>query len=356
MPTMPAVVAAAGAGAPCANVVEDLVGFLRVLSDGTILRSPGPVFCPATFPGEHPSVEWKEAVYDKAKNLHVRMYKPSPAAAAGDGGEQDGRKLPVLVYFHGGGFCLGSCTWANVHSFCLRLAADAGAVVLSAGYRLAPENRLPAAVDDAVGFLHWLREQVVDADCGDGWLAEAADFGRVFVTGDSAGGTIAHHLAVRADSAASNLAGGEPDPITIQGYILLMPFFGGVRRTPSEAECPADVFLNLDLFDRFWRLSLPAGATRDHPMANPFGPDSPALDAVDFRPVLVVAGGLDMLRDRAVDYAQRLSAMGKPVELAEFAGEHHGFFTLGPGSDATGDLIAVVTRFLHDTRVVAAPK
>ncbi|XP_040382034.1 probable carboxylesterase 15 [Oryza brachyantha] len=354
MPTMPAVVAAAGAATPCANVVEDLAGFLRVLSDGTILRSPaGPVFCPSTFPGEHPSVEWREAVYDKAKNLHVRMYKPSPASAAGDGGENGGRKLPVLVYFHGGGFCLGSCTWANVHSFCLRLAADAGAVVLSAGYRLAPEHRLPAAVDDAAGFLHWLREQSVDAAGGGdgGWLIEAADFGRVFVTGDSAGGTIAHHLAVRAGTAASNLAGaGEPgDPVTIQGYVLLMPFFGGVRRTPSEAECPADVFLNLDLFDRFWRLSLPAGATRDHPMANPFGPDSPALDGVDFRPVLVVAGGLDMLRDRAVDYAERLSAMGKPVQLAEFAGEHHGFFTLGPGSDATGELIAVLTRFISTT-------
>ena len=155
MPTMPAVVSAAGAAAPCSNVVEDLVGFLRVLSDGTILRSPGPVFCPSTFPGEHPSVEWKEAVYDKPKNLHVRMYKPSPAS--GGVGAGGGGKLPVLVYFHGGGFCLGSCTWANVHSFCLRLAADAGAVVLSAGYRLAPEHRLPAAVDDAAGFLHWLR-------------------------------------------------------------------------------------------------------------------------------------------------------------------------------------------------------
>uniref|UniRef100_A0A0E0AG27 Alpha/beta hydrolase fold-3 domain-containing protein n=1 Tax=Oryza glumipatula TaxID=40148 RepID=A0A0E0AG27_9ORYZ len=350
MPTMPAVVSAAGAAAPCSNVVEDLVGFLRVLSDGTILRSPGPVFCPSTFPGEHPSVEWKEAVYDKPKNLHVRMYKPSPAS--GGVGAGGGGKLPVLVYFHGGGFCLGSCTWANVHSFCLRLAADAGAVVLSAGYRLAPEHRLPAAVDDAAGFLHWLRERAVDGD-GDGdgwWLAEAADFGRVFVTGDSAGGTIAHHLAVRAGSAAAAAAAPD-DPVAIRGYVLLMPFFGGVSRTPSEAGCPAEVFLNLDLFDRFWRLSLPPGATRDHPMANPFGPDSPAMDGVELPPVLVVAGGLDMLRDRAVDYAERLSAMGKPVELAEFAGEHHGFFTLGPGSDAAGELIAAVARFVD----VAAP-
>jgi len=356
MPTMPAAVSAAtGVSPPAAAnvVVEDIYGFLRVLSDGTTLRSPEqPVFCPATFPSSHPSVQWKEEVYDKANNLRVRMYKPL-STAAGGGGEA-GKKLPVLVHFHGGGFCLGSCTWANVHAYCLRLAAEAGAVVLSAGYRLAPEHRLPTAVDDGVGFLRWLRAQsTMDAAAAaDGWLTEAADFGRVFVTGDSAGGNIAHHLAVRAG--LSDTKRGEVDldldlrPVTVRGYVLLMPFFGGVRRTPSEAECPAEVLLNLDLFDRFWRLSLPAGATRDHPAANPFGPDSPELGSVDFRaPVLVVVGGLDMMRDRAVDYAERLAAMGKPVELVEFAGKPHGFYLHEPGSEATGELIGLVSRFLH---------
>ncbi|PUZ68485.1 hypothetical protein GQ55_2G032600 [Panicum hallii var. hallii] len=355
MPSMPTISAATGAAPPPAKVVvEDIYGFLRVLDDGTVLRSAAePAFCLTTFPDSHPSVEWKEAVYDKAKSLRVRMYRPSAAAG--------GNKLPVLVHFHGGGFCLGSCTWANVHAFCLRLAAEAGAVVLSAGYRLAPEHRLPAAVDDGAGFLRWLREQSANPAAGaDAWLAEAADFGRVFVTGDSAGGTIAHHLAVRAGlAAASTTKRGEPgpdvDPVTVRGYVLLMPFFGGVRRTRSEAECPAEVLLNLDLFDRFWRLSLPASATRDHPAANPFGPDSPDLAAADVRPVLVVAGGLDMMRDRAVDYAQRLAAMGKPVELAEFAGEPHGFYTLDPGSEATGELIDLVSRFVRSC-CVAAPK
>ncbi|WVZ61988.1 hypothetical protein U9M48_011790 [Paspalum notatum var. saurae] len=333
---MPAVSAAAccAAATPANEVAEDLFGFLRVLSDGTVLRSPAdPVFCPTTFPVSHPSVLWKEAVYDKAKNLRVRMYKPA-APASGN----DGDKLPVLVHFHGGGFCLGSCTWANVHAFCLRLAADAGAVVLSAGYRLAPEHRLPAAFDDGAGFMCWLRDQSVGA-AADAWLTEAADFGRVFVTGDSAGGTITHHLAVRA-------AAAELRPLAVRGYVLLMPFFGGVRRTPSEAECPADAFPNLELVDRFWRLSLPAGATRDHPAANPFGPDSPDLGSVDFRPVLVVAGGLDLTRDRTVDYVERLVAMGKPVELAEFAGKPHGFYLHEPGSEATGELIQVVARFV----------
>jgi len=337
--------AAGDAPPPAKAVVEDIYGFLRVLDDGTVLRSSeGPEFCPATFPGTHPSVQWKEAVYDKAKNLRVRMYKPSSSSSSTAAGNNGKKKLPVLVHFHGGGFCLGSCAWANVHAFCLRLAADAAAVVLSAGYRLAPEHRLPAAFDDGVAFLRWLRDQ--QSPAADGWLADAADFGRVFVTGDSAGGTIAHHLAVRAGAGELDL-GLDPATVKVRGYVLLMPFFGGARRTRSEAECPGEELLNLDLFDRFWRLSLPAGATRDHPAANPFGPDSPDLGAVDLRPVLVVAGGLDMLRDRAADYAERLAAMGKPVELVEFAGQPHGFYTLDPGSDATGELIAVVSRFVR---------
>ncbi|CAN6165214.1 unnamed protein product [Urochloa humidicola] len=359
---MPAVSAASCcAAAPPANeVVEDLFGFLRVLSDGTILRSPAePVFCPTTFPTSHPSVEWKDAVYDKAKNLRVRMYKPKAAAPPAG----NNNNLPVLVHFHGGGFCLGSCTWGNVHSFCLRLAA--GAVVLSAGYRLAPEHRLPAAIDDGATFLRWLREQssvagaavAAEADDDNAWLANAADFGRVFVTGDSAGGTIAHHLAVRAGTGGGSAA-PEPEPaagaFAVRGYVLLMPFFGGVRRTASEAECPAAAFPNLDLVDQFWRLSLPAGATRDHPMANPFGPESPDLGPVDLGPVLVVAGGLDLIRDRTVEYAERLAAMGKPVELAEFAGKAHGFYLHEPGSEATGELIQGVARFVDGC--VAGPE
>ncbi|CAL5076742.1 unnamed protein product [Urochloa decumbens] len=352
MPSIPTVSAATGAAPPppASAVVEDIHGFLRVLADGTVLRSAaGPAFCPATFPDSHPSVQWKEAVYDKAKSLRVRMYKPSSSAAAGGGDAAAGKKkMPVLVHFHGGGFCLGSCAWANVHAFCLRLAAGAGAVVLSAGYRLAPEHRLPAAFEDGAAFLRWLRDQAA----ADSWLADAADFSRVFVTGDSAGGTIAHHLAVR----AGELDVADLDTVAVRGYVLLMPFFGGVRRTRSEAECSPEVVLNLDLFDRFWRLSLPAGATRDHPAANPFGPESPDLAAAgEFRrPVLVVAGGLDMMRDRAVEYAERLAAMGKPVELAEFAGEPHGFYTLDPGSEATGELIGLVSRFVHRCAADAA--
>ena len=145
-----------------------------------------------------------------------------------------------------------------------------------------------------------------------------------------------YHLAVRFSSPAA-LA----PAVAVRGYVQLMPFFGGTERTRSEAECPDDAFLNRPLNDRYWRLSLPEGATADHPVA------APALDAVEFAPTgRVVVGGRDILHDRAVDYAKRLKAAGKPVEVRDFDGQQHGFFTIDPWSDASAELMRVIKRFV----------
>jgi len=170
------------------------------------------------------AVRWKDVVYDETHNLSLRMCVP-PAGAG---------KVPVLVYFHGVGFCVGSFAEPNFHAACLRLAASLPAVVLSADYRLAPEHSLPAAFDDAGSVFSWLRAQAAAGT--DPWLASSADLGRLFVSGDSPGANIAHHAAVRA---------GPGGGVRLAGCVLLWPYFGGERRTASEAACPADVFLTL---------------------------------------------------------------------------------------------------------------
>ncbi|RLN36163.1 hypothetical protein C2845_PM03G20460 [Panicum miliaceum] len=303
---------------PPPHVVEDLLGLVQLLSDGTVKRAQAPLVLPDDEPvpsADAPaSVRWKDVVYDETYNLGLRVYVPSASA----------EKLPVLVYFHGGGFCVGSFATPHFHAACHRLAAELPAVVLSADYRLAPEHRLPAALHDAERLFAWLRAE--------SWLAESADFGRVFVSGDSAGANIAHHVAVR-----------------VAGCVLLYPYFGGERRTASEAACPGDVFLTLPLYDQMWRLALPAGAGRDHPLANPFGPDSPALGPVALPPELVAAGDRDMLVDRIRDYVARLNATGsRRAELAEFAGQGHGFSVFEPDGEAARELLRVVLRrFVH---------
>ncbi|XP_020096730.1 probable carboxylesterase 15 [Ananas comosus] len=316
---------------PTPRVVEECRGVLRVYSDGSVSRSPGPSFpVPVRDDG---SVEWRDALFDPGHGLHLRLYKPRCRPA--------GAKLPVFFYFHGGGFCIGSRTWPNCQNYCLRLASALGALVVAPDYRLAPEDPLPAALLDAAAALAWLRS----AD-DDPWLASSgADLARVVVSGDSAGGNIAHHLAVRFGSPAAR---AELSPVRVVGYVLLMPFFGGAQPTRSESECPADAFLNRDLNDRYWRLALPAGFGLDHPTVNPFGPESPSLEPVEFEPVLVVVGGKDLLRDRGADYAARLSRMGKPVELVEFEGQQHGFFTIDPWSQPSDELMRRVKRFVEE--------
>ncbi|WOL15303.1 putative carboxylesterase 15 [Canna indica] len=319
------------------DVVEDCRGVLRILSDGSILRSSSPPAFP--FPVRDDAdvpVDWKEVSFSSSgadDDLRLRLYRPRPLPP--------GAKFPVVYYFHGGGFCIGSCAWPNFHNCCLRLASELSAFVVSPDYRLAPEHRLPAAFDDATAALLWLQP------LADPWIAESADLACVFVSGESAGGSIAHHLAVRFGSPAGR---AELGAVRVRGFLLLMPAFGGTVRTRSEAECPSDAVLTTELTDRYWRLALPAGATTDHPVANPFGPGAPSLEAADLDPMLVAVAELDLLRDRALDYASRLKGWGKTVEVMEAKGQQHAFFGLNPWSEPVTELIEVVRHFMDKYR------
>ncbi|CAI0543895.1 unnamed protein product [Linum tenue] len=292
---------------------EDCRGVLRVYKDGTIWRSSQPSFNVPITPNA--AVEWKDSVFDPTNNLQLRLYKPTslPTTAATT-------KLPIFYY----------------------LATELQAVVIAPDYRLAPEDRLPAAIEDGYTALKWLQGQAL-AEEPDTWLTDVADFGNVFISGDSAGGNIAHNLAVRVGAGSVELG-----PVVVKGYVLLAPFFGGTVLCESEANGPVDAFLNLELIDRFWRLSVPVGDTTDHPLINPFGPSSKDLEPVALDPVLVVVGGSDLLKDRAKVYAEKLTEMGKKIEYVEFEGQQHGFFTIDPEAEPAKKLMGVIKRFIAE--------
>ncbi|VFQ74136.1 unnamed protein product [Cuscuta campestris] len=214
------------------HVVEDCHGLLKLYSDGSVFRSKDVLMHVPSPVHDDSSVAWKDNLFDGARGLHLRIYRPrSPAEAAA-------AALPVVIFFHGGGFCFGSRTWPNSHAACLRLCSGLRAIVLAPDYRLAPENRLPAAADDAFRAVKWLAGR-------EGVLGEGVDFGRVFVVGDSSGGNLAHHLAVRLRAGSPELA-----PVRVRGYVMLAPFFGGTVRTKSEAEGPPEPSLNIQILDR----------------------------------------------------------------------------------------------------------
>jgi acetyl esterase/lipase len=312
-------------------VVEDCRGILKLMSDGTVIRSDNP-FVSITFPDDG-SIESKDLLFDSVHSLHVRLYRPVETPP--------GTKLPLITYFHGGGFCIGSRTWPNFHTACRRLSAELSALVLSFDYRLAPEHRLPAAIEDAEAALLWLKSQCAGPNT-DAWLAESADFTKVFISGESAGGNMTHHMAVK--FGPSGLS-----PVQVRGFIILMPGLIGEEVTRSELECPPSAFLNREACDRYMRLALPAGATRNHPAFNPFGPKSPNLENVEMGLMLVVTAERDMLIDNNLNYVKKLKEMGKKVEMVQIAGEEHAFFSFKPLSEATGEVIRAIDRFMNRT-------
>jgi acetyl esterase/lipase len=161
---------------------------------------------------------------------------------------------------------------------------------------------------------------------GDPWFDTHADFSKVFLMGDSAGGNIAHRLGM--------WSGGQDwgGDMRIRGLILLYPYFGGEARTASESEERQDIpTFTLKDSDVRWGLALPVGSNRDHHFCNPLAPheDVWSLEG-PLPPTVMVIGGRDILRDRQLQYCELLKKFcGKQtIEVVVFEEEDHGFALL----------------------------
>ncbi|XP_021665601.2 probable carboxylesterase 17 [Hevea brasiliensis] len=304
------------------SLVAEAPGYLQAFSDGSVKR-----FSPETVPSSMQSTngyKFKDVVIDPSKPITARLFLPESSAS----------RLPVMVYFHGGGFCIGSTTWLGYHHFLGDFSVTSQCVVLSIDYRLAPENRLPIAYDDCYISLEWLSHQVIV----DPWL-ELADLSRVFLSGDSAGGNIAHHVAIRAMK-------NKVSHVNIKGLLLIHPYFGSEKRTKKEMADGAagDVEMN----DMFWRLSIPEGSNRDYFGCNFEIHDLSAAEWRVFPATVVHVAGLDFLHERGVVYAEFLAKHGvKEVELVEAEGESHVFHVFRPESEATRLLQQQMSKFMN---------
>ncbi|CAL5404923.1 unnamed protein product [Camellia sinensis] len=199
--------------------------------DGTYTRSIQFPSTPATPDHNTPSpVLSKDIPLNPKNQTWLRIYLPKHALNESSTPNLM-LNLPLIVYFHGGGFVFMSAASTTIHDFCVKLASELSAVIISVEYRLAPENHLPAAYDDAIDTLQWLKTTQ------ERWLTQFCDFSCCFVMGTSAGANIAYHAGLLAAQVTDDL-----QPLKIKGLILHHPFFGGLQRVGSELGLIKDPF------------------------------------------------------------------------------------------------------------------
>ncbi|KAK8275114.1 hypothetical protein V6Z11_D10G117900 [Gossypium hirsutum] len=218
------------------------------------------------------SVSSSDPTVDASRNLWFRLFSPSLPSDL---------LLPVVVFFHGGGFTFLS----------------------------------PAS-------------QAYDAVC------------RRFAPGDSAGGNIAHHVAVRA-------CGAGFETLKVMGLVCIQPFFGGEERTAAEEELANAFLVSVPRADYCWKSFLPQGSNRDHKAVNVSGPNADDISGVDFPATMVVVGGFDPLKDWQKRYYEWLKACGKEATLMEFPTMIHAFYIF-PELQESGQLILQIKDFMNN--------
>lgn len=211
--------------------------------------------------------------------------------------------LPVLLYFHGGGFTIGSI--ASHDTLCRTLAQLAGCAVVSVGYRLAPEHRFPTAVNDAWDATLWLQRQ------GPGL---GVDTERMAVGGDSAGGTLATVCATLARDAG----------VELKLQVLFYPGCAGRPEAPSHQRYGQGLLLEQAHIEYFFGQYI-ADADRDDWRFAPL--NTPDLEGV--APAWFGLAECDPLVDDALHYADKLRAAGVAVDLEIYRGVTHEFIKMG---------------------------
>jgi acetyl esterase len=251
-----------------------------------------------------------------AQPIPIRIYRPVA-----------GTNLPALVYYHGGGWVIG--TLDSVDRTCRALANASGCVLISVDYRLAPEHKFPAAVEDADAVLRYAAENAGEFDI---------DPNRIAVGGDSAGANLATVVCLIARDR------GGPK---IAFQLLVYPVTDYDDDRTSLHEFAQGYFLTRPMMDYFWGHYLARPEDGRNPHASPIKAESLA----GLPPAMVITAECDPIRDQGEAYAQRLRESGVPVSVKRYEGAIHVFFNLAgvidSGKQAIRDAGAALKKALR---------
>jgi acetyl esterase len=244
----------------------------------------------------------------------IRVYQPG-----GDG------PLPVLVWFFGGGWSLGTLDTCDV--VCRMLTNAAGCVTVAVSYRLAPENKFPAAVEDCYSGAAWVAANAAEL---------GADPARVAVGGDSSGGNL---------TAAVTLLARERGGPRFVHQLLVYPNTDYQAATASMREMNDPHFFNPQGAEWYWGLYLASPQDGANPLASPLRePDLAGLP-----PATLISAECDPLRDEGEAYAARLAEAGVPAEVTRYEGMPHAFLTMIASVDAARDAVHHAAARLRDS-------
>ncbi|GMI71929.1 hypothetical protein like AT1G47480 [Hibiscus trionum] len=320
-------------GSNCKEVATEILPFIRVYKDGSVERLVGSPIVPPSASDPETGVSSKDIVVSQNPPISARIYLP----------KHQHPRVPVVVYFHGGGFSFESAFSFVETKFMNRLASLANVVVISIEYRLAPEHPLPIGYDDCWAALQWVVSHS-NGGCGsdkEPWVSTYVDFDRVYVGGDSAGANLAHNILMRAGSEGLN------NGVKIKGAFLTHPYFWGSEPVGSETK---DVEQRKKLATyTLWHLVYPevAGGI-DNPMVNPVIPGAPSLAGLGCSRLLVGVAGKDELRDRGIMYYNAVKESGweGESELVDVDGEDHAFHILVYDSENAKKFIQRLASFI----------
>ena len=247
-------------------------------------------------------------------DIALRLYRPA--------GSSSDSLLPVLVYYHGGGWVIGDLDTHD--TLCRELANGSGCAVVAVDYRMAPEHRFPAAALDAIAAARWVHDNATLLHL---------DATRMAVGGDSAGGNLA---AVVAQAARDE---GGP---ALAFQLLIYPATDNRRTAPSHQANGEGYLLTRDTIGYFHDHYITEAAQDLDWRASPLLRDSLA----GLPPALVLTAGYDPLRDEGLQYAQRLTEAGNRATLVCFERQIHGFITMGRVIDEAAEAVQLCASHL----------
>ncbi|MGE0682933.1 MAG: alpha/beta hydrolase [Candidatus Binatia bacterium] len=225
-------------------------------------------------------------------------------------------QLPVLLFFHGGGWVLGDIE--SHDSVCRELANKVGCIVVSVDYRLAPEHKFPSAPEDCYAATKWVALNAA---------AFGGDPSRIAVGGDSAGGNLTAAVAqMAADRGAPSLA----------YQLLIYPVTNYAFDTPSYRDNADGYLLTREMMQWFWKQYL----STDEDGKNAYASPMQAREVRRTAPAFVITAEFDPLRDEGEAYGERLKKEGVPVEMKRYDGAIHGFFSFGHIMDQGKQVVA----------------